>query len=85
VLLPDYNTPVSDTWRLLITPPARSAWNMAVDEAVPEHIGRGESLPTLRLYAWDPPCLSRRRVRPPLVNVSREAEEQLAAEMQLLA
>jgi lipoate-protein ligase A len=45
-------------WRLLITPPARGAWNMAVDEAMLEHVGRGESLPTLRLYAWDPPCLS---------------------------
>jgi len=31
---------------------------MAVDEAMLEHIGRGESLATLRLYAWDPPCLS---------------------------
>ena len=31
---------------------------MAVDEAVLEHIHRGESLPTLRLYAWAPPCLS---------------------------
>ena len=51
-------TPMSDTWRLLITPPAPGAWNMAVDEAMLEHIGRGESLPTLRLYAWDPPCLS---------------------------
>ena len=47
-----------DTWRLLLTPPARGAWNMAVDEAILGHVGRGESLPTLRLYAWDPPCLS---------------------------
>jgi lipoate-protein ligase A len=31
---------------------------MAVDEAILEHIGRGESRPTLRLYAWDPACLS---------------------------
>jgi lipoate-protein ligase A len=47
-----------DTWRLLIDPPARGAWNMAVDEAILEAAGRGDSLPTLRLYAWDPPCLS---------------------------
>ncbi len=47
-----------DTWRLLITPPARGAWNMAVDEAILEAAGRGEALATLRLYAWDPPCLS---------------------------
>lgn len=31
---------------------------MAVDESVLEHIHRGESLPTLRLYSWNPPCLS---------------------------
>jgi len=42
----------------MTTPPARGAWNMAVDEAILEHIGRGEVFPTLRLYAWDPPCLS---------------------------
>ena len=46
------------TWRLLITPPARGAWNMAADEAILEHIGRGASIPTLRLYAWSPACLS---------------------------
>jgi len=47
-----------DTWRLLLTPPARGAWNMAVDEALLESVGRGASLPALRLYAWQPPCLS---------------------------
>lgn len=31
---------------------------MAVDEAILEAVGRSESLPTLRLYAWDPACLS---------------------------
>ncbi len=29
-----------------------------MDEAILEHIHRGESLPTLRLYAWEPACLS---------------------------
>lgn len=47
-----------DIWRLLITPPARGAWNMAVDEAVLEAVGRGDSSPTLRLYDWSPACLS---------------------------
>jgi len=46
------------TWRLLTTQPARGAWNMAADEAILEQVGRGTSLPTLRLYAWDPACLS---------------------------
>jgi lipoate-protein ligase A len=52
------------TWRLLTTPPARGAWNMAVDEAILEHAGRGEVLPTLRLFAWDPPCLSLGHAQP---------------------
>jgi lipoate-protein ligase A len=53
-----------DTWRLLITPPVRGAWNMALDESILEHIGRGESMPTLRLYAWDPACLSLGHAQP---------------------
>jgi lipoate-protein ligase A len=53
-------------WRLILTPAARGAWNMAVDEALLEHAqaGRGESLPTLRLYAWDPACLSLGHTQP---------------------
>jgi len=46
------------TWRLLLSPPATGAWNMAVDEAILQSIGQNRSLPTLRLYAWSPPCLS---------------------------
>ncbi len=53
-----------NTWRLLITPPARGAWNMALDESILEHIGRGESIPTLRLYAWTPACLSLGHAQP---------------------
>lgn len=49
---------MTETWRYLVTPPARGAWNMAVDEAILETAGRGESLPTLRLYDWAPACLS---------------------------
>ena len=52
------------TWRLIKTSPARGAWNMAVDEAVLEHAGRGEVFPTLRLFAWDPPCLSLGHAQP---------------------
>ena len=46
------------TWRLIITPPAHGAWNMAVDEAILEATVEGNAPPTLRLYAWQPPCLS---------------------------
>jgi lipoyl(octanoyl) transferase len=45
-------------WRLLYTPPSNGAWNMAVDESILEHIYHGQALPTLRLYSWNPPCLS---------------------------
>ena len=53
-----------DTWRLLITPSASGAWNMALDESILEHIGRGESAPTLRLYAWNPACFSLGHAQP---------------------
>ena len=45
-------------WRLLITPPLPGARNMATDEAMLETIGQHYSLPTLRLYSWEPACLS---------------------------
>lgn len=47
-----------ETFRLLLHPPARGAWNMAVDEAILEAVAAGHVPPTLRLYAWTPPCLS---------------------------
>jgi len=46
------------TWRLVETPPAIGSWNMAVDEAILEAVGQGRVPPTLRLFAWEPPCLS---------------------------
>jgi lipoate-protein ligase A len=49
---------MKDIWRLLSNSPAQGVWNMAVDEAVFIAVGRGESPPTLRLYSWEPPCLS---------------------------
>jgi lipoyl(octanoyl) transferase len=45
-------------WRLLVTPASHGAWNMAIDEAVLEVVGQDQSLPSLRLYAWEPPCVS---------------------------
>lgn len=45
-------------WRVILTPPGSGAWNMAVDEAILESVSRRQSLPTLRLYAWAPACLS---------------------------
>jgi lipoate-protein ligase A len=49
--------PLSE-WRLIHSPAASGAWNMAVDEAILEAVQNGKSPPTLRLYDWDPACLS---------------------------
>jgi lipoyl(octanoyl) transferase len=37
---------------------------MAVDEAMGLAVARGEAPPTLRLYAWEPPCVSLGRNQP---------------------
>jgi lipoate-protein ligase A len=58
-------------WRLIKTPPARGAWNMALDEALLEGMRQEASLPILRLYAWEPPCLSL-GVAQPASDVSRQ-------------
>ena len=50
-------------WRLLDTPPARGAWNMALDEALAESVAEGAG-PVLRFYRWSPPCLSLGRNQP---------------------
>ncbi len=51
-------------WRLIVHPPARGAWNMAVDEAIARLAGAGKVPPTLRFYAWTPPCISLGRHQP---------------------
>lgn len=56
--------PSMRTWRLLTTPPASGAWNMAVDEAIAAHAGRGDVPPTLRFYRWQPACVSLGRHQP---------------------
>ncbi|MBN1681577.1 MAG: lipoate--protein ligase family protein [Anaerolineae bacterium] len=45
-------------WRLLLTGTADGAMNMAVDQAIMEAVANDETPPTLRFYAWEPPCLS---------------------------
>lgn len=52
------------TWRLIEHPSSTGVWNMAVDEAILESVYHGDSLPTLRLYAWAPPCLSLGHAQP---------------------
>jgi len=60
------------TWRLIRSGPADGAMNMAVDEAVLRAVAREEAPPTLRLYAWEPPCLSLGRGQP-AADVDRRA------------
>jgi lipoate-protein ligase A len=45
-------------WRLLIDDDLPGARNMARDVAMLEAVAADEATPTLRLYGWDPPCLS---------------------------
>jgi len=47
-----------NSYRLIISNPADGAWNMAVDEAILEAVSSDFAQPTLRLYAWQPDCLS---------------------------
>jgi lipoate-protein ligase A len=46
------------TWRLLKTPPTDGPANMAIDEAILLANAEGAAPPTLRFFAWTPPCLS---------------------------
>jgi len=51
-------------WRLLWSPPADGATNMAIDAAMVEAVAEGQAPPTVRFYRWDPPCLSLGRRQP---------------------
>lgn len=46
------------SWRLIIDGDLSGARNMARDMAMLEAVAEGESPPTLRLYGWNPPCLT---------------------------
>jgi lipoate-protein ligase A len=45
-------------WRLIIDDDLPGSLNMARDVAVLEAVSAGDSPPTLRLYGWNPPCLT---------------------------
>ena len=59
-------------WRLLRSAPANGATNMAVDEAILRAVAVELVPPTLRLYAWEPACLSLGRAQP-LADVDLQA------------
>ena len=60
-------------WHLLLDPQGRrGVENMAIDQALLEEAGRsGRAI--LRLYRWDPPCLSFGRNEPALARYDRAA------------
>jgi lipoate-protein ligase A len=60
------------TWRLVRSGALDGATNMAVDEAILRSVADGLSPPTVRLYSWDPPCLSLGRGQPDL-DVDRDS------------
>ena len=45
-------------WRLIYDNPTRGAENMALDAALLLSVSQQDSTPALRLYQWQPPCLS---------------------------
>jgi lipoyl(octanoyl) transferase len=47
-----------ETWRVVFSPPASGAWNMALDEAILDAVIANTAPPTLRFFAWEPPTLS---------------------------
>jgi lipoate-protein ligase A len=61
-----------EPWRLIWSPPMAGRENMALDEALLETTMQGDAPPTLRLYAWDPPCLSIGYAQP-IDQVDRQA------------
>jgi lipoate-protein ligase A len=46
------------TWRLVVDGELPGAHNMARDMAMLEAVADGAASPALRLYGWDPPCLT---------------------------
>lgn len=45
-------------WRLIYDKPTTGRYNMAIDEAIMAAVAERTAPPTLRLYAWEPACLS---------------------------
>jgi lipoate-protein ligase A len=54
----------ANRWRLILSPPLPGADNMALDEALLESAAARRQPPTLRLYQWDPACLSLGHAQP---------------------
>jgi lipoyl(octanoyl) transferase len=51
-------TQALSSWRFLDTAKGSAFFNMAFDEAIIESVANGLSLPTFRLYEWDPAAIT---------------------------
>jgi lipoyl(octanoyl) transferase len=67
-------------WRVIDTPPADGAWNMAMDEALME-AARDGAPPTVRFYRWSPACLSLGRNQPAAERYDLEAIARLGLDV----
>ncbi|HEY8395000.1 MAG TPA: biotin/lipoate A/B protein ligase family protein [Thermaerobacter sp.] len=67
--------------RLIRSPAAPGAVNMAADEALLRACAAGEAPPTLRFYAWDPPAVSLGYFQPLDRAVDREACRELGIDV----
>src|SRR6266487_245054 len=67
-----------ETWRLIIDKPCDGATNMARDEAIAALHATGATPPTLRLYQWQPACLSLGRFQR-----SREVDREACARQEI--
>jgi lipoyl(octanoyl) transferase len=77
----DRLTAQSRTWRLLLDPDGSpGAVTMAADQALLDDAARSGTA-TLRLYGWDPPCLSFGRNEPAALRYDRARIEQLGIDV----
>ncbi len=69
-----------DLWRLLVSPAAPGARNMAVDQAVAEHVQAEQAPPTLRFYTWRPRTLSIGYAQP-IASIDRSRAAQVGVDI----
>ena len=76
-----HQIPTAAQWHVLVDPAGRSgAENMAVDQSLLDDAARSGTA-TLRLYRWDPPCLSFGRNEAATQHYDRRRIEQLGIDV----
>src|SRR5688572_17087722 len=58
LLTPHSSMPNPSPWRILLSGRRSGHWNMAVDAAILKSVEEGKAPPTLRLYGWEPWCVT---------------------------